>query len=98
MIGVKNKSDDTELIKQVLKDIQAVAQQLNGEVGRDLNNAIAIELEEQGSPTTLPQLKALLEVVIEPLAQTLDLKTLFDSARIVQQWGSVSGPASPVRI
>ncbi len=78
----------------MLKNIQAVAQQLNGEAGRDLNNAIAMELEKQGSPTTLPQLKALLEVVIEPLAQTLNLKTLLDIARIVQQLGSVSGPAS----
>ena len=65
-----------EFVQQVLKNIQAVAQQLDGEAGRDLNNAIAMELEKQGSPTTLPQLKALLEVVIEPLAQTLNLKTL----------------------
>ena len=94
MIKVKNREDNVEFVQQVLKNIQAVAQQLDGEAGRDLNNAIAMELEKQGSPTTLPQLKALLEVVIEPLAQTLNLKTLFDIARIVQQLGSVSGPAS----
>ena len=94
MIKVKNKEDNVEFVQQVLKNIQAVAQQLGGEAGRDLNNAIAMELEKQGSPTTLPQLKALLEVVIEPLAQTLNLKTLYDIARIIQQLGSVSGPAS----
>ncbi len=94
MIKVKNRGDDIEFVQQVLKNIQAVAQQLDGEAGRDLNNAIAMELEKQGRPTTLPQLKALLEVVIEPLAQTLNLKTLYDIARIVQQLGSVSGPAS----
>jgi len=94
MIGVKNKGDNIEFVQQVLKNIQAVAQQLDGEAGRDLANAIAMESEKQGSPTTLPQLKALLEVVIEPLAQTLNLKTLYDIARIIQQLGSVSGPAS----
>lgn len=94
MIGVKNRGDNIEFVQEVLKNIQAVAQQLDGEAGRDLNNAIAMELEKQGRPTTLPQLKALLEVVIEPIAPTLNLKTLYDIARIVQQLGSVSGPAS----
>src|SRR6185503_7907846 len=75
MIGVRNKGEHIEFVQQVLKNIQAVAQQLDGEAGRDLNNAIAIELEKQGSPTTLPQLNALLEVVIEPLAPKLNLKT-----------------------
>ena len=94
MIGVRNTGDDIEFVQQVLKNIQAVAKQLSGDAGRDLNNAIAMELEKQGSPTTLPQLNALLEVVIEPLAQTLNLKTLYHIAQIVQQLGSVSGPAS----
>jgi arachidonate 15-lipoxygenase len=67
---------------------------LNGDAGRDLNNAIAMELEKQGSPTTLSQLKALLEVVIEPLAPTLNLKTLYHIAQIVQQLGSFSGHAA----
>jgi len=75
MIGVRNKGDNIEFVQQVLKNIQGVAQQLGGEAERDLNNAIAIELEKQGSPTTLPRLNALLEVVIEPLAPKLNLKT-----------------------
>jgi len=94
MIKVKNKEDNVEFVQQVLKNIQGVTQQLGGEAGRDLDNAIAMESEKQGAPTTLPQLKALLEVVIEPLAPTLNLKTLYDIARIIQQLGSVSGPAS----
>jgi len=94
MIGVKNKNANIEFVQQVLNDVKAVVQRLDGEAGRDLNNAIDIELEKQGSPTTLLQLKALLEAVIEPLAQTLNLKTLYDIARIVQELGSVSGPAS----
>lgn len=94
MIGVRNKGNDIEFVQQVLKKIQAVAQQFNGDAGRELNNAIAVELEKQGSPTTLPQLNALLEVVIEPLAPTLSLKTLYGIAQIVQQLGAVSGPAS----
>ncbi|HEY0766167.1 MAG TPA: lipoxygenase family protein [Pyrinomonadaceae bacterium] len=97
MIKVKNTEDNVAFVHQVLKNIQAVAQQLDREAGRDLNNAIAMELEKQGAPTTLPQLKALLEVVIEPLAKTLDLKTLYDIGQIVQQLGSVvSGPASSI--
>lgn len=94
MIGVKNKGDDIEFVQQVLTNIQAVAQQLNGDAGRDLSNAIARELDNQSSPTTLPQLKALLDRVIEPFAKTLTLKTLFDIAQIHAQLGSVSGPAS----
>jgi arachidonate 15-lipoxygenase len=94
MIGVKNRGDNIEFVQQVLKNIHVVAQQLDSDAGRDLNNAIAMELEKQGSPTSLPQLNALLEVVIEALAPTLNLKTLYDIARIVQQLGSVSGPAS----
>jgi arachidonate 15-lipoxygenase len=94
MIKSQNREGNVDFVQQVLKNIQAVAQQLDGEAGRDLNNAIVMALEKQGSPTTLLQLKALLEVVIEPLAQTLNLKTLYDIGRIVQQLGSVSGPAS----
>ncbi|MDC4205980.1 MAG: lipoxygenase family protein [Candidatus Manganitrophus sp.] len=94
MIGIKNTGDNIEFVQQVLKNIQAVARQLEGEAGRDLNNAIAMELEKQGSPTTPAQLKALLEVVIEPIAPTLNLKTLYEIGGIVQQLGSVSGPAS----
>jgi arachidonate 15-lipoxygenase len=95
MIDVKNKGGNVEFVQQVLKRIQAVAQQLGGDAGRDLNNAIAMELEKQGSPTTLPQLKALLEAALDTIAPTLNLKTLFDIAGIVQQLGSVvSGPAS----
>jgi hypothetical protein len=90
MIGVKNKGDNIEFVQQALKNIQAVAQQLDGDAGRDLNNAIATELEKQGSPTTLPQLKALLEVVIEPLAPTLNLKTLYDIGR---HWLAVGAAA-----
>jgi arachidonate 15-lipoxygenase len=96
MIGVKNEGDNVEFVQQVLKNVDAVAQQMDGKAGHDLRKAIAKELETQGSPTTLPQLKALLEVSIEPLAPTLDLKTLYDIGRIVQQLGSVSGPASSV--
>lgn len=94
MIGVKDKGDNIEFVQQVLKKIQAVAQQLKGDAGRDLSTAIARELEKHGSPTTLPQLKALLEIVIEPLAQTLDLKALLGIAQINGQLGTVSGPAS----
>lgn len=94
MIQVKNREENVEFVQQVLKNIRAVAQQLGGEAGRELNNAIAMESEKQGSPTTLPQLKALLEDVIEPLAPTLNLKTLYDIAQIIQQLGAVSGRAS----
>lgn len=94
MIEVKNKGDNIEFVEQVLKNIQAVAQQLNGDAGRDLSNAIARELEQQSSPTTLPQLRALLESVIEPFAKTLTLKALLDIAQINAQVRTVSGPAS----
>ena len=93
MIGVKNKGDNNEFIQEVLKNIQAIAQKL-GDAGHDLNNAIAAELDKQGSPTTLPQLRALLENVIEPFAQTLTLKTALEIAQINSQLGTVSGPAS----
>ncbi|MGH9969172.1 MAG: lipoxygenase family protein [Pyrinomonadaceae bacterium] len=94
MIAVKNNGDNAEFVQQVLKKIQAVAQQLNGDAGRDLTNAIARELDKQGSPTTQPQLKALLESVIELSAKTLTLKTLLEIAQINAQLGTVSGPAS----
>lgn len=94
MIGVKDKGDDVEFVQQVLKKIQAVAQQLNGDAGRDLSNAIASELNKQSSPTTRPQLKTLLEGVIEPFAKTLTLKNLLNIAQINAQLGTVSGPAS----
>src|ERR1051325_5635797 len=96
MIGVKKEGDNTEFVQQVLKNIQAVAHEVDGEAGHDLKKAIAKEIEKQGSPTTPAQLKALLEVVIDWLAPTLDLKTLYEVAPIVQQLGSVSGPASSV--
>lgn len=93
MIGVKNKGDNNEFIQEVLKNIQAVAQKL-GDAGRDLSNAIASELNKQSSPTTLPQLRALLESVIEPFAKTLTLKNLLAIAQVNSQLGTVSGPAS----
>jgi arachidonate 15-lipoxygenase len=94
MIGVKNKGDNIAFVPQVLKDLKAVAQQLKGDAGRDLSNAIAMELEKQGSPTTLPQLKAFLEGVIEPFAKTLTLETLRGIGQSLGQFRTVSGPAS----
>jgi arachidonate 15-lipoxygenase len=94
MIGVKTKGDNIEFASHVLKDLKAVAQELNGDAGRDLSNAITMELEKQGAPTTLPQLKALLEGVIEPFAKTLTLKTLLDIGQTLGKFGTVSGPAS----
>ena len=76
MIGVKNKGDNIEFVPQVLKALKAVAPMLKGDTGRDLSNAIAMELEKQGSPATLPQLKAFLEGVIDPFAKTLTIETL----------------------
>ena len=96
MIKVKSRGNEKEFVQQVLKDIEAVAQQLGGEAGRNLTNAIAVELEKQGTPVTSDQLKALLEAAIEPLAKTLDLKALLGIAKIFPQLGSISGPASSV--
>ena len=93
MIGVKNKRDNNEFIQEVLKNMQAVAQKL-GDPGHELNNAIARELDKQSSPTTVPQLRALLESVIEPLAKTRTLKDLLAIAQINSQLGTVSGTAS----
>src|SRR5262245_11650466 len=36
MIGVKNREDNVEFVQQVLKNIQAVAEQLEGDAGRNL--------------------------------------------------------------
>lgn len=94
MIGVKNKGDNIQFVQQVLKDLQAVAQQLGGDAGGGLSNGIATALEKEGSPTTPAQLKALLEVVIEPLVKTLTLKTLLDIQQIYGHLETVSGPAS----
>jgi len=94
MINVTHRGGNIEFVQQVLTTLRAVAQQLGGDAGRDITNAIAMALEKQGSPTTLPQLKTLLEVLIEPIAPTLTLSTLYAIAGIVQQLGSVSGPAS----
>ena len=78
MIGVKNKGDNIEFVPEVLQALNAVAQLLGADTKRDLSNAIAMELEKQGSPTTLPELKVFLEGVIESFAKTLTLETLLD--------------------
>src|SRR5262245_41884651 len=93
MIGARKKGENIDFVQQVLKDLKAVAP-LIGDDGRDLSNALAMELEKQGSPTTLPQLKAFLEVVIEPLAKKITLKTLLGIEEKLGQFGTVSGPAS----
>src|ERR1041385_1699665 len=36
MIGVKNEGDNTESVQQVLKNIQAIAQQVDGEAWHEL--------------------------------------------------------------
>ena len=61
MIGVKNKGDNIEFVPGVLQALNAVAQLLGPETKHDLSNAVAMELEKQGSPTTLPELKVFLE-------------------------------------
>src|SRR6266850_4127490 len=94
MINVTHRRHNIAFVQQVLTRLQAVARQLDGEAGRDLHKALALEFEKQGAPTTLPQLRALLEVVIDRIAPTLSLKTLSELAGIVQRLGSVSGPAS----
>src|SRR5262245_35113924 len=60
MIRVKNRADDIEFVQQVFTDLRTVAQQLNGDAGRNLSKTIGMELEKHGSPTTPAQLKVLL--------------------------------------
>src|SRR5262245_44652727 len=90
MIGVKNKGTDTEFVQEVLNEVNAIARQLHGDAGRDLNNAIAMELEKQGSPTKLPELKALLGDVIESFAPTLTLETLVGVQQVLVGLATVS--------
>ena len=61
MIGVKNKGDDIEFVPAVLQALNSVAQLLGADTKRDLSNAIDMELQKQGSPTMLPELKVFLE-------------------------------------
>ena len=94
MIGVKNKGDNIEFVPEVLQALNAVAQLLGADTKRDLSNAIAMELEKQGSPTTEPELKVFLEGVIESFAKTLTLETLLDVGQKLGKFPTVSGPAS----
>ena len=93
MIRAKRKGGSTEFVPQVLNDLKTVAQLIGDDRG-DLRNATATAVEKQGSPTTLPQLKAFLEAVIESLAKNLNLKTLLDIGQKLGQFETVSGPAS----
>ena len=93
MIRARSRGDHIEFVPRVLKDLEAVAQ-LIGDGGGDLRNATAMAVERQGSPTTLPLLKAFLEDVIESLAKNLTLKTLQDVGQKLGQFQTVSGPAS----
>jgi arachidonate 15-lipoxygenase len=93
MIGVKNKGDNIEFVPGVLQALNAVAQLLGADTKRDLSNAIAMELEKQGSPTTRPELKVFLEGVIESFAKTLTLESLLG---IAQSLGKVATVFSPV--
>src|SRR5262245_34352926 len=74
MIKVRKSGDKIEFVQQVLKKIQDVAQQLGGEAGSGLIDAIAKGLEKEGSRTTLPRLKAGLEVALNHLEETLGIR------------------------
>lgn len=94
MIGVKNKGDNIDFVPEVLKALNAIAQQLNPDAKRDLSSVIAMGLEKRGAPTTLPELKVFLEGLIEPFAKTLTLETLQGIGQTLGKFPTVSGPAS----
>src|SRR5262249_31417798 len=94
MIGVKKKVENVDFVQQVLQDVKAAVAKLSGDDGRDLSHALALELEKQGSPTTLPQLKAFLEAAIGLLARKCTLVTLLGIEEQVGQIETMSGPAS----
>ncbi|HSE38853.1 MAG TPA: lipoxygenase family protein, partial [Blastocatellia bacterium] len=94
MIGVKNKGDNIEFVPEVLKALNAIAQQLNPDAKRDLSSVIALGLEKRGAPTTLPELKVFLEGLIEHFAKTLTLETLQGIGQTLGKLPTVSGPAS----
>ena len=92
MIGVKNAGGIFEFIHKFLKDLEAVAKQLDLE--RELADAIAKEIETQGFPTSLPKLITFLEGVVKIVAETITEETLVDIVQIIIQLGTVSGRAS----
>ena len=94
MIAVKNKGDNIEFVPEVLKELKAIAQALNPDTGRDLSNAIALGLEKRGAPTTEPELKVILDGLIEPFAKTLTLESLQRIGQSLEKIETVSGPAS----
>ena len=94
MVQVNNKGGNIEFVPEVLKELNAIAQQLNPDTKRDLSNVIAMGLEKRGAPITLPELKVFLEGLIEPFAKTLTLETLQGLGQTLGKIESVSGPAS----
>src|SRR5262245_46085359 len=56
MIRVRSRSGNIEFVQQVLAELRDVARQLSGDAGRDLNQAIDMELGKRGSPTSSAQL------------------------------------------
>ena len=98
MIGVKNKGDNIEFVQRCSKILTRSLSCLDGDTERDLSNAIAMELEKQGSPTTLPELKVFLEGVIESFAKTLTLRLCSTSRKALGslQLSPVQLPASKI--
>ncbi|HSF14570.1 MAG TPA: hypothetical protein VLK65_03365 [Vicinamibacteria bacterium] len=94
MVAVKNKGDSSEFVPEVLKALDAIAQQLDPDAKRDLSRVIAMGLEKRGAPTTQPELKVFLEGLIEPFAKTLTLETLQGIGQSILKIKTVSGPAS----
>ena len=82
MIAVKHRPGNTEFVSQVLKDLDAVARRLPAGATRGLTDAIDSALARHGTPSTLPELKALLEGVIQTAAPSVTLELLLAIGRL----------------
>ena len=93
MIAVKHRPGNTEFVSQVLKELDAVARRLPAGATRGLTDAIDSALARHGTPNTLPELKALLEGVIQTVAPSVTLELLIAIGRL-PRFAIVSGRAT----
>ena len=93
MIAVKHRPGNTEFASEVLKDLDAVARRLPAGPTRGLTDAIDSALARHGTPNTLPELKALLEGVIQTVAPSVTLDLLIAIGRL-PRFASVTGRAT----
>ena len=91
LVGIDKEQGIILYLSELLKHLKMIAALLEGEIIKDLLQALESEIEQQGLPDSFDELEEFLERVAKSFASTLTEDALGDLVNVIIKMGTITG-------